>query len=156
MCALKCHFALVDKLHLLQSIFLSFSRILLMCFLRSSYSGHILITLSAYRNIIFIMDCCFMFFKLFSIVFLDHFSGVLNINIVYTYHFFHIDNFYVIRFQCLVLKHCKITFIAIEFLLIIGRCQNIIKIIDRFIFIMFIITTLDRFPRKLMIIIDYT
>ena len=39
MCALKCHFALVDRLHWLQSTFLSFSRIVLMCFLRSSYSG---------------------------------------------------------------------------------------------------------------------
>ena len=41
MCTLKCHFALVDKLHCLQSTFLSFSRMVLMCFLRSSHLGHI-------------------------------------------------------------------------------------------------------------------
>ena len=105
------------------------------------------VTIDTFRNIIFLHE-------LFSYVLLDHSSGVLNIDIVYTYHFFHINNFYVIRFQCLVLQYCKITFIASDFLFIMGRCQNIFKIIYLFIFIMFIIITLDQFPRELMRIID--
>ena len=80
MCTLKCHFALVDKLHWLQLTFSSFSRTVLMCFLRSSYSGKILITISAFRNIIFTMDCCVMGLKIIflgcDVVTIDTFRNI--------------------------------------------------------------------------------
>ena len=58
------------------------------------------VTIDTFRNIIFLHE-------LFSYVLLDHSSGVLNIDIVYTYRFFHIDKQFMLLFIVMLLYNRK-------------------------------------------------